>query len=107
MAKFNLHPPRRHVKHYSTRSTSHHIYSNQIASKFPITQAHQVWCSDLSRIVYRGSIWYLATIEDIATRQVIAQQIQVRTKVLDDQLQSVFQRWYPNMTDIENQQQVA
>lgn len=33
--------------------------------------------------------------------------IQVRTKVLDDQLQSVFQRWYPNMTDIENQQQVA
>lgn len=75
MAKFNLRPPRRLIKHYSTRSTSHHTYSNQIASLSAITKAHQVWCSDLTRIVYRGSIWYLATIEDIATRQVIAQQI--------------------------------
>ena len=37
-----------------------------------ITQPHQVWCSDLSRIVYRGTIWYLATIEDVATRQIVA-----------------------------------
>jgi len=33
--------------------------------------------------------------------------IQIRTKVLDDQLHSVFQRWYPNMADMKNQQQVA
>jgi putative transposase len=75
MAKFNLRPPRRRIKHYSTCSSSYHAYSNQIASLPAITQAHQVWCSDLTRIVYRGTLWYLASIEDIATRQIIAQQI--------------------------------
>jgi transposase InsO family protein len=75
MAKFNLRPPRRRIKHYSTRSTSHHTYRNQITALPSITQAHQVWCSDLTRLVYRGTIWYLATIEDIATRQVLAQKI--------------------------------
>jgi putative transposase len=34
-----------------------------------------VWCSDLSRKVYRGASWYLATIEDLATRQIIAAKI--------------------------------
>jgi len=40
-----------------------------------VTQPHQVWCSDLSRIDYRGTIWYLATIEDLATRQIMAQRM--------------------------------
>lgn len=40
-----------------------------------VTQPHQVWCSDLSRLVYCGTVWYLATIEDRATRQVIAARI--------------------------------
>lgn len=75
MAKYNLRPPRRRVKQYCTRSTPHHAYTNRLKDHLPITQAHQVWCSDLSRIVYRGTIWYLATIEDLATRQVIARRI--------------------------------
>lgn len=75
MAKYNIRPPRRRTKHYSTVSTPHHTYHNLIAKLEDITQAHQVWCSDLTRIVYRGTIWYLATIEDIATRQVLARQI--------------------------------
>ena len=75
MAKFSLRPPRRRTTYYSTRSTSHHTYSNKIASLSTITQAHHVWCSDLTRIMYRGAVWYLASIEDIATRQVIARQI--------------------------------
>lgn len=75
MAKYNLRPPRRRAKHYCTRSTPHHTYSNQLKEHLPVTQAHQVWCSDLSRLVYRGTVWYLATIEDVATRQVIARQI--------------------------------
>lgn len=29
----------------------------------------------MTRIVYRGTVWYLATIEDIATRQVVARQV--------------------------------
>ena len=75
MAKYNLRPPRRRIKTYSTVSTPHHFYRNLIADVDEITQPHQVWCSDLSRIVYRGTIWYLATIVDIATRQVLARQV--------------------------------
>lgn len=75
MAKYTLRPPRRRVKRYSTVSTPHHTYHNLVAKLDDITQAHQVWCSDLTRIVYRGTVWYLATIEDIATRQVLARQI--------------------------------
>jgi len=75
MAKYNLRPPRRQTKHFCTKSTSHHTYTNLLKDLPPITQANQVWCSDLSRLVYRGTVWYLATIEDVATRQVIACQI--------------------------------
>ena len=74
MAKFNLRPPRRRVKRYSTISTPHHHYRN-LLNDLEITHPHQVWCSDLSRMVYRGTIWYLATIEDLATRQIIAVKI--------------------------------
>lgn len=74
MAKFKLRPPRRRVKYYSTVSTPHHTYHN-LLSDLTVTHPHQVWGSDLSRIVYRGTIWYLATIEDLATRQIIAKRI--------------------------------
>ena len=74
MAQFNLRPPRRRVNHYCTVSTPHHTYHN-LLNKLTITHPHQVWCSDLSRLVYRGTIWYLATIEDLATRQIIAANI--------------------------------
>lgn len=74
MAKFNLRPPRRRVKRYSTVSTPHHNYRN-LLNHLTITYPHQVWCSDLSRMVYRGAIWYLATIEDLATREIVAAKI--------------------------------
>jgi transposase InsO family protein len=74
MAKFNLRPPRRRVKRSSIVSTPHHTYYN-LLNDLAVTHPHQVWCSDLSRIVYRGSVWYLATIEDLATRQIIAGRI--------------------------------
>jgi len=75
MSKYNLRPPRRRTTSYSTRSCPHHTYKNQLKGLESITQPHQVWCSDLTRLVYRGTLWYLATIEDIATRQIIARQI--------------------------------
>jgi putative transposase len=74
MAQFNLRPPRRRVHGYSTRSTPHHAYHN-LLNDLTVTHPHQVWCSDLSRIDYQGTIWYLATIEDLATRQVIGQRL--------------------------------
>ena len=74
MAQFNLRPPRRRVSYYSTVSTPHHTYHNLLKGMI-VTRPHQVWCSDLSRLVYRGTIWYLATIEDRATRQVVAARL--------------------------------
>lgn len=74
MAKYQIYPPRRRTKNYCTRSTPHHIYQN-LLKKLPITRPHQVWASDVTRLVYRGAIWYLATIEDLATRRVLAQQM--------------------------------
>lgn len=75
MAQFNLRPPRRRAKRYTTRSTTHHPYTNRLKDLGPITAPHQVWCSDLSRMEYQGTVWYLATIEDVATRQIMAHRI--------------------------------
>ena len=75
MAKYSLRPPRRRARRYSTVSTPHHTFHNQLAKLDSITQPHQVWCSDLTRIEYHRTVWYLATIEDVATRQIIAHQI--------------------------------
>lgn len=75
MAKFNLHPPRRTTRKYTTSSTTPHTYHNLLKELGTIRLPDQVWCSDLSRFVYRGTIWYLATIEDLATRQIIAHRM--------------------------------
>ena len=74
MAKFNLRPPRRQIKLPSTVSTANHPYHNLITD-LAINQAHQVWCSDLSALKYQGQLWYLAMIEDVATRQIVAAQV--------------------------------
>lgn len=74
MAKFTLRPPRRRVNRYSTVSTPHHTYHN-LLTDMTVAHPHQAWCSDLSRIEYRGTVWYLATIEDLATRQIMAKRI--------------------------------
>lgn len=74
MKKFGIKPPRRRVKHFCTRSTSHHTYTNLIKG-FHSTRPHQLWCSDVSFIKFQGRFWYLATIEDLFTRQVVAAQV--------------------------------
>ena len=74
MAKFKLRPPRRRVKRYSTVSTSYHTYKNLLKER-TVTHPHQVWCSDLTRIECRGTLWYIACIEDLLTSQIIAQRI--------------------------------
>ena len=75
MNKFDLKPPRRKVKkHWCTVSTNNHHYTNLIKD-LEINQPHQVWSSDLSYIKFQGQFWYLATIEDLVTRQVMAVQV--------------------------------
>lgn len=68
MARYSLRPPRRQLKRCSTVSTLHHRYHNLLTAR-TITTPYQVWCSDLRRLEYRGTVWYLAAIEDMATRQ--------------------------------------
>jgi transposase InsO family protein len=53
----------------------HHTYHNQIAELDAITKPHQVWFSDLGRIEYHRTVWYLATIEDVATHDIIAHHV--------------------------------
>lgn len=74
MKKYGLKPPRRKVNHFCTRSTSHHTYINLMKDWTP-TKPHDLWCSDVSFFKFEGRFWYLATIEDIVTRQVIGVQM--------------------------------
>ena len=75
MNKFNIKPPRRKVKkHWCTKSTDNHNFTNLIKDVIPSTP-HQIWASDVSYIKFQGRFWYLATIKDLTTRQVVAAQV--------------------------------
>jgi len=70
----NLKPPRgRHRTYSCTVSTSSHNYTNLIRE---ITNEqltpHLIWACDTSYFKHQGSFWYLVTIEDLATRQIIS-----------------------------------
>ena len=71
MKKFNIKPPRRKIKHWCTVSTNSHTYTNLIKDLTP-TKTHQLWCSDTSFFKFQGRFWYLVSIEDIYTRQVLS-----------------------------------
>lgn len=75
MKLFGIKPPRRKSHYYTTRLTKKpHKYTNLIKD-LKITKQNQLWCSDLSYIKFLGITWYLATIEDIFTRQVVGAQM--------------------------------
>lgn len=74
MKKFGLKPPRRKSRRFCTHSTSHHHYTNLIKN-IVVTRPHQVWVSDVSFFWFHGRWWYLATIEDLFTREVTAAQV--------------------------------
>lgn len=71
MHKFGIKPPRRKVhRHYCTKSVTSCPFTNLIKGITP-TDKNQIWCSDVSYFLFQGRFWYLATIEDIFTRQVV------------------------------------
>jgi putative transposase len=70
MRKFGIKPPRRKVIHFCTKSVKHRKYPNLIKD-LQVTYEHQVWCSDTSEFKFHGNKWYLVTIIDIFTRQVL------------------------------------
>jgi putative transposase len=74
MRKYGLKPPRRKVRHYCTTSTPDHTFTNLIKDWFPL-QPHELWVADVSYIKFQGRFWYLSTIVDVVTRQVLAVQV--------------------------------
>lgn len=70
MKKFGIKPPRRKINHFCTKSIKHRKYPNLIKD-IPIIYEHHVWCSDTSEFKFHGEKWYLVTIIDIFTRQVL------------------------------------
>lgn len=67
-------PPRRRVKHhYCTQIASNHPYTNLIQA---IPQAmmglNYLWVCDTSYFKFKGRFWYLVTIMDVASRQILS-----------------------------------
>jgi len=71
MKKYGIKPPRRKKKpHFITVSVKTTKYTNLIKN-LVITHEHQVWVTDTSELKFHGSKWYIVTIIDVFTRQVI------------------------------------
>lgn len=75
MKKYGIKVPRRKRKNsFCTVSVKHRLYPNLIKD-LAITYENQLWCSDTSRFIFHGQKWYIVTIIDIFTRQVIGAAI--------------------------------
>jgi transposase InsO family protein len=74
MKEFGIKPPRRKIKHhFCTVSTYDHNYTNLIREvpKAEIVP-HRIWVCDTSYFKFQGRFWYLVTIIDLATRQILS-----------------------------------
>lgn len=98
MNKYELIPPRKKIKHWCTKSNEHHHYTNLIKEVKP-SRPHHIWCSDVSYIKYHGVFWYLATIEDIFTRQVVGVQVAKRhnSQLILNIIRRACQRFIPQI----------
>lgn len=74
MKQKGIKPPRNRVRsHYCTVSTHHHTYINLIKDiTRPSITPNLIWVGDVSYFKYRGQFWYLATVIDVCTRQVLS-----------------------------------
>lgn len=71
MKKYGIKVPRRKRRNnFCTVSVKHRLYPNLIKD-VQITYENQLWCSDTSRFIFHGNKWYIVTIIDIFTRQVL------------------------------------
>jgi len=72
MHKFGIKPPRRKIKRKWVKSNlnSHH-YTNLIRKITPIKPS-QIFVTDLTYLKYQSKQFYLATVEDIFTREIVS-----------------------------------
>lgn len=75
MKKFGIKPPRRKIKgKWITVSTDNHNYTNLIKDVVP-EKPFQVFVSDLTYMKYQSKQYYLATVEDIFTREIMSAEV--------------------------------
>lgn len=75
MKRYGIKVPRRKIKSsFCTKSVKHRKYPNLI-KELPITHENQVWVSDTSEFKFHSSKWYIVTVIDICTRQVLGVSI--------------------------------
>jgi putative transposase len=75
MKKFDIKPPRRRIRRtWITVSTNNHSYTNLIKDMVP-QRPVQIFASDLTCLKYQNKKYYLATVEDIFTREIVSAQI--------------------------------
>ena len=78
MRKYGIKPPRRKVrKRWLTHAVDNHHYTNLIRNIVP-NQPGQIFVSDLTYLTYREKSIYLATVEDIFTRESVAAELSDR-----------------------------
>ncbi len=51
------------------------VQRSSLIKEWNPVRPNELWCSDVSFIPFQGKWWYLATIVDIVTRQIITCQI--------------------------------
>lgn len=67
-------PRARVVRRYKATTQSRHAYpiaDNGLARQFTATQPHGVWMADITYVATDEGWLYLATLEDLATRQIV------------------------------------
>lgn len=75
MHKYGIKPPRRKRRsHWITESVSSHHYTNLIKDIVPV-RPDQIWVSDLTYLEYQGKFIYLASVEDIFTREIVSARL--------------------------------
>lgn len=68
--------PRHKKKFFCTVSTYNHNYVNLIHEITPSEfTPNLIWVCDVSYFKHQGQFWFLATIEDLATRKILASQV--------------------------------
>lgn len=73
MHKFNISPPRLwYQKRYLTRTPKEPVPFTNLIRDIKQPQFNQIWSSDLTYIKHKGKFLYLATIQDISTKEIIS-----------------------------------
>lgn len=77
MKRFSLKPPRLwHQKKYITKANNQYYYGfNNLIKDINAPKVNEVWSSDLTYIKYQRRFLYLAVIQDISTKQIVALSI--------------------------------